>query len=237
MKTYIWSLPTRFFHWLMFIGLVSAYFLGGEDNNLNLHTAFGYMVIVLILFRIIWGFVGPKYSRFTDFPIGISKIQEFFKDMNASKKKHIGHNPAASLVMLAILAIVLCIGLTGLLTLASEGQGPLSFLNLSENEAYKELHEVFVNILIVLVILHLLGLIVDKALHGDNGTLFSMFTGRKTLEGESIKLGGGQKILSSIFIVLALAAFFWGSTMQNLKSDEGDEHKGNKELKINNDDD
>ncbi len=62
MKTYIWSWPTRIFHWLLVIGMVAAYLLAEEEELLNYHSAVGYMVGILILFRIIWGFAGPKYS-------------------------------------------------------------------------------------------------------------------------------------------------------------------------------
>ena len=58
MKTYIWSLPTRLSHWLVAIALVVAYILGGEEESINIHAAFGYLAGTLILFRIIWGILG-----------------------------------------------------------------------------------------------------------------------------------------------------------------------------------
>ena len=70
MKTYIWSLPTRFAHWLVFLALVIAYFLGGEEEYINAHTALGYLAGILILFRIAWGIVGPRYSSSAIFRLG-----------------------------------------------------------------------------------------------------------------------------------------------------------------------
>ncbi len=220
MKTYVWTLTTRLFHWLMVIALVSAFILGETEGNLNYHTAFGYLAACLIFFRIIWGFAGPKYSRFSDFPIGFGSIREFFTNMKASKQKHMGHNPAASLVMLGIIITVLLLACSGMLALAAEGAGPLAFLNLGDNETFEEMHEVFVKILVVLVILHFIGLAADKLFHGDNGTLFSMFTGYKTKSGEPANLTTAQKVFSVLFIVIPLIAFLLGAAMQNLEENE-----------------
>lgn len=69
MKTYIWSLPTRLFHWLLAIGFTVAYILGDFDNLENWHFAFGAFVGSLIFFRLFFGLVGPEYSNFKDFQI------------------------------------------------------------------------------------------------------------------------------------------------------------------------
>jgi len=53
MKTYIWSLPTRIFHWLLVIGMVAAYILSDDEALLNFHSSVGYMVGIVIIFRII----------------------------------------------------------------------------------------------------------------------------------------------------------------------------------------
>ena len=237
MKTYIWSVPTRFFHWLLFIGLVVAYILGDEETNLNLHTALGYMVATLVIFRIFWGFVGPKYSLFKDFPAGFKSLKSFLSDMKGSRDQYIGHNPAASIVMLFILLFILLVACSGMLALASKGHGPLNFLIIGKSEIYKELHEVFVNILIVLVVLHLIGMIADSIMHGNSGTLTSMFTGYKPQSGESIKLNNFQKIFPTLFVALALVTFVLGVTLQNIpKEDKEKEHNKN-EMQIKKDDD
>lgn len=237
MKTYIWSVPTRSFHWLMVIGLVGAYVLGEEESNMNIHSAFGYMVATLVLFRLLWGFVGPKYSRFKDFPVSKKSLVEFFTNMKASKDKYPGHNPAASLVMLVILVVVLVVSFTGILALAAEGNGPIRFLNIGKTDFYKELHEAFVNILIALVILHLIGILADRFLHGNSRTLFSMFTGYKALSGDGIKLNSFQKIFSTLFIFTAIGLFVIGVTMQNLPKEEKKSDYEKKEFHIEKDGD
>jgi len=218
MRTYIWSLPTRLSHWLVAIALVVAYILGGEEESINTHAAFGYLAGTLILFRIIWGIFGPRYSRFSDFPVGIGKLKEFVSNMKSTKLKYPGHNPAASLIMIAIMIAILLVVLSGLANLATEGQGLLTFLNLpKESEFFEEAHEVMVNILIALVIIHLLGIAVDTIFHGETGTLASIFTGYKKLTAENVKLNTFQKVLSIVWIVGALTFFEANITSQNLK--------------------
>ncbi len=217
MKTYIWSLPTRIFHWLLVIGMVAAYILSGEEELLNFHSSVGYMVGILIIFRIIWGFVGPKYSRFSDFPIGVNSLKKFAANMKESKSQSPGHNPAASVVMLGIIIFSLIIVVSGILLLASEGQGLFAFVQTGLSEdSLKEIHEIAVNILIGLVIAHLLGNIVDFIFNKKAGTLLSIFTGYKNIDAEGIKLNSFQKIVAATGILAALAIVPYSITTQKI---------------------
>jgi cytochrome b len=223
MRTYIWSLPTRLSHWLVVIALVVAYILGGEEEYINTHVAFGYLAGTLVLFRIIWGIFGPRYSRFSDFPVGIGKIKEFVTNMKSTKLKYPGHNPAASLIMISILIIILLVVFSGLANLASEGQGLLTFLNLpKESEFFEEAHEVMVNILIALVIIHLLGIAVDTIFNVETGTLASILTGYKKLNAERVRLNAFQKVLGIVWITGALTLFSATITSQNLKLNDSE---------------
>ena len=218
MKTYIWSLPTRIFHWLLVIGMVIAYLVAEEEELLNIHSSIGYSVGILLIFRIIWGFAGPKYSRFSDFPVGITALKSFFADMKTSKSKSPGHNPAASLVMLGIILLGLVIVVSGVLLLASKGQGFFSSVSIGvSSKTLKGIHEIAVNVVIALVIFHLLGNLVDFIFNKKVGTLQSMFTGYKNTDGESIKLSSFQKILATVGIVSALAIFPYSELNQKIE--------------------
>jgi cytochrome b len=218
--------------------MVAAYLLGEEEELLSVHSAVGYAVGILIVFRIIWGIAGPKYSRFRDFPVGISSLKSFISDMKGSKNQSPGHNPAASLIMLGIIFFTLLIVVSGTLLLASEGQGFFSSFSIGmSSDSLKEVHEIAVYIVIGLVIVHLLGNLVDFIFHKETGTLQSIFTGYKNIEGESVKLTSFQKILAAIGIILALAIIPY--TLLNQKIDpknEGTEQQG-KESESGEDDD
>ncbi|MDO9257834.1 MAG: cytochrome b/b6 domain-containing protein [Bacteroidales bacterium] len=235
MKTYIWTLPTRIFHWLLVIGMVAAYIVSEEEELLHIHSSVGYAVGILLIFRIIWGFAGPKYSRFSDFPIGFKALKSFFTDMKKSKSHSPGHNPAAALVMLGIILLGLMIVVSGSLLLASKGQGFFSSVSIGlSSGALKEIHEISVNVVIALVIFHLLGNLVDFISNRKVGTLQSMFTGYKNIEGESVQLSTFQKILAAIGIISAIAIFPYSEINQNIdvKSENNEQ-----QLKVNEDED
>lgn len=204
--------------------MVAAYILSDEEELLNYHSSVGYAVGILIIFRIIWGFTGPKYSRFSDFPFGLSDLKSFFAEMKKSKSDSPGHNPAASLVMLGIILFSLMIVVSGTLLLSSKGQGFFSSFSIGvSSDILKETHEIAVNIVIGLVILHLLGNLVDFLFNNKVGTLKSMFTGYKNIEAESIRLNSFQKILAAVGIVSALAIFPY--SLINQKIDVKSENK------------
>lgn len=230
MKAYIWSLPTRIFHWLLVIGMVAAYIVAEEEELLNLHSSIGYVVGILIIFRISWGFAGPKYSRFSDFPIGITGLKSFFANMKKSKSQSPGHNPAAALVMLGIILLGLIIVISGSLLLASKGQGLFSSVTVGlSSGTLKGIHEISVNVVIALVIFHLLGNLVDFIYNKQAGTLQSMFTGYKNIEGESIKLNTFQKILATLGIVSALAIFPYSQINQKIEVKSENKEQQSKE--------
>jgi cytochrome b len=239
MKTYIWSLPTRIFHWLLVAGLVAAYILSDEEELLNYHSSVGYMVGLLIIFRIVWGFIGPKYSRFSDFPVGVNSLKTFVTNMKQSKNQSPGHNPAASVAMLGIILFSLMIVVSGIMLLASEGQGLFAFMQTGLSEdTLKETHEILVNIVIGLVILHLLGNLVDLLFNRKTGTLQSMFTGYKNIEGESIKLSSFQKAIAAVGILAALAIVPYSVTTQKITVEsDNQEQKNQGDGEIQEDDD
>ncbi|HPG33601.1 MAG: cytochrome b/b6 domain-containing protein [Lentimicrobium sp.] len=207
-RTYVWGIPTRIFHWLLMMALVGAYI--AEEGNLTLHIALGYTAGLLVLFRIIWGLIGPRYSRFRDFPVGWKAQADFIKKFGKNSQTSAGHNPPASLVMLGILLAVLWVALSGMLTLAQEGgQGVFNTVSLPAGIEFKEFHEAGVQVLIALVVLHFLGVFTDLFLHRADSSLKSIFTGYKTgVEQENAKLTLLQKGFAAIWLLVPLVAFF-----------------------------
>lgn len=207
-RTYIWGLPTRAFHWLLVISLTGAYI--AEEANLTVHVAFGYMAGILIIFRLIWGLTGPVYARFADFPIGIKSITGYLTGIRRNGNKYAGHNPLASLVMLAIMVNVLLVIFTGMMTLGQEGgQGLFKTAATQSGIEFKEVHEFWVQVLIALVVAHLAGLIADTVLHPGTGTWLSMFSGyKKRMEARNSSMNMFQKIFSFVWIIAPLVAFF-----------------------------
>jgi len=224
MKTYIWAIPTRIFHWLLAIGFAAAFLLGDSDFR-NLHYAFGAFVGVIILFRIFDGFFGPKYSHFRDFPIGIKNQVEFVKTFFAKTKTYAGHNPAASLVMLSIFIVGLLASFSGFNIYATEA----GIFNIGLNEELmEEMHEIFANLFLLLVIFHLAGILADFIFHRKTGTYQSMFTGYKNIEAENVKLSTFHKIFSVIWFIVPFIFFVLANSLQTNNQENNESNKTEK---------
>jgi len=105
----VWDLPTRLFHWLLFacvVGLVITGNVGG--GAMGWHFRFGYAVLALLLFRIAWGLVGGRWSRFASFVRGPSAMLRYLRGQTrADEFADVGHNPLGALSVLAMLGVLL----------------------------------------------------------------------------------------------------------------------------------
>ncbi len=160
-KVRVWDLPTRLFHWglaLCFVGLIISGEIG--DGAFVWHFRLGYTVLSLLLFRLVWGFIGGYWSRFASFIVGPRAVWRYLQ-RHGNNGQSVGHNPLGSLSVLAMLGFTLLQAATGLCSddeIASSG--PL----------VKWLSEVWVHrasfyhsqigkvVLIALVVLHLAAL-------------------------------------------------------------------------------
>jgi cytochrome b len=123
----IWDLPTRLFHWALFacvVGLLITGNVGGE--LMRWHFRFGYCVMTLLLFRIIWGLIGGKWSRFTSFMYSPWVLFEYLRG-NGKPEHSAGHNPLGAGSVFALLAFLMLQVATGLISDDEiTNQGPLA---------------------------------------------------------------------------------------------------------------
>jgi cytochrome b len=111
----LWDIVVRVFHWSLVI-MVFIAFLSSEENE-SIHIKVGYVILGLVILRIIWGFVGTKHARFTDFVKGPKKVLAYLKGLfTGNPPYYIGHNPAGGLMIVAILVTLLCVAFTGIKT-------------------------------------------------------------------------------------------------------------------------
>ena len=111
----VWDLPTRLFHWLLalaVVALVVSAKIGG--NAMNLHLRLGYGVFALLLFRLAWGVVGGRWSRFASFVPTPARLRAYLKG-HTPIDAQVGHNPLGALSVLAMLAVLSMQVGTGLL--------------------------------------------------------------------------------------------------------------------------
>jgi len=121
----VWDIALRVFHWALVVCFAIA-FISSEESR-KLHVIFGYSVLFLVLFRILYGFVGTKYARFSDFLYHPAQIGDYLKGLLIGTPKHyIGHNPAGGFMIFIMLLSLLFLTLTGLKAYGVKGHGPLA---------------------------------------------------------------------------------------------------------------
>ena len=177
----VWDLPVRLFHWL----LVTAFFLAWftEDDLMTIHVWAGYTVVGLVLFRIVWGFAGTRYARFSSFLCSPSTAFAYLKDLFLLRaKRYLGHNPAGTMMIVLLLVGVLVTAATGIIAYAAdEGAGPLAGIITRNGELWEEVHELAADFTLFLVFLHVAGVIAESLLHREN-LIQSMIDGNKRTE-------------------------------------------------------
>ena len=111
MKIRIWDLPLRLFHWLLLVAVIGSFVsvkLGG--NAMMWHGRFGYIVLTLIFFRLIWGFVGTHHARFAQFIKSPQAIFAYLKNPTETP----GHSPLGAISVIVLLGLFLSQALAGL---------------------------------------------------------------------------------------------------------------------------
>ncbi len=122
----VWDPLVRIFHWSLVLAFAVAYFSGDEESDIHIYS--GYIILGLLVFRLLWGFVGTRFSRFSDFIYSPQAIIKYSKDLFSGKAKHyLGHNPAGGAMIIALLLSLIVVTYSGLKVYAiEEGAGPLA---------------------------------------------------------------------------------------------------------------
>ena len=121
----VWDPFVRIFHWAL-VGLFTLAYLTGESEG-AVHNWAGYGIILLIGARIIWGFVGGRHARFSDFVRSPAAVLRYLKGvLSGNAPRTLGHNPAGGWMVLLLLTSILATGGSGLIVLGLEGEGLLA---------------------------------------------------------------------------------------------------------------
>lgn len=146
----VWDPFVRIFHWSLVSCVLLNFFILEEGEAP--HEWVGYTATALVVARIIWGFIGSRYARFSDFFPTPRRLTRHVKGMRSGAAEHQwGHNPLGALMMLLLMGLVLSLGVTGYM------QGTDTFFG---EEWLQELHEFLANTLIASAGLHALAAIV-----------------------------------------------------------------------------
>ncbi|MEX0921202.1 MAG: cytochrome b/b6 domain-containing protein [Rhodovibrionaceae bacterium] len=213
-KLLVWDLPTRLFHWAL-VGLIAFSYATAELDvgSMELHTYSGFAILALIIFRIAWGFLGPRNARFFAFLRPLSETLAYARDLaRGREKQYPGHNPLGALSVIALLTAIGLQVLTGLF--ADDDiltQGPLSVLiSPGLRDEFTDLHENIFNVVVALIALHLLAVAFHSFVKREP-LIRAMITGRKpagsqTQDGPAAKAGPGIVVTLWGLVLLAAAA-------------------------------
>jgi cytochrome b len=164
----VWDPIVRLFHWTIVLGYGINMWVT-EDGS-DAHEVIGYVVLAAIAIRLVWGFIGSRHARFADFIPGPSRLAGYLRQWAKRREpRYIGHNPLGAIMMLALIALMLSVGVTGWMMTLDAYWG---------EEWLEELHETLANAIWPLAGLHVLGAVIESFRHREN-LIASMITGRK----------------------------------------------------------
>jgi cytochrome b len=163
------------------------------------HVVFGYTMLGLVAFRLLWGVIGTRYSRFGSFAFGPRSVLAYLKSLfTRSPQHHLGHNPAGSWAIYALLALIVLAGVTGYATYNDIGGGWM-----------EEAHEAAANALMGVVIVHVSGVLVSSIIHRENlaRAMVSGFKSGNPIDGIRYR----HRIVAAT-LLLAVAGFWVSGT-------------------------
>lgn len=209
-RTLVWDWPIRLFHWALLISVVVSWVAVDLLDDTELHMQSGQVVLALLAFRLVWGFVGPRSARFAQFIRGPRTVLQYLQGKPVS---YLGHNPLGALSVLALLVSLLVQVLTGL---ASDDEifssGPLAkYLPTEWVEYAHSIHHLNWNVLTILILLHVAA-ILYYAIRGNN-LVRPMITGYGTGHGDDSGIRNRPFWLPVLIAVLAGVLAWWVFTL------------------------
>lgn len=195
-KALVWDAPVRLFHWLMVLCFVGAYVTAESERWRLLHVTLGYTLGGLVAFRLVWGFVGSRYARFSEFVRGPRAVAKYVSSLMRGQPQHyVGHNPAGAIAIVLLLALSILITLSG-----------WALYNDLSGEWLEEVHETISNLMLAVVAIHILGVVSSSWLHREN-LIASMISGLKAV-GPSDAIRSAWRSIAIVMLV-AVLTFWW----------------------------
>jgi cytochrome b len=201
----IWDLPIRLVHWTLAC-LIALSWWSAEYHHDDLHIWSGMAVLTLLIFRLLWGFVGSSTARFANFVRGPQAVFNYLR----GGWRGLGHNPLGALSVVTLLGLVsLQVGL-GLIAIDEDGlmEGPLAALvSIDTSDFARDLHEALFNVLLAFIALHVAAIIFYKT--RGKGLLRPMITGKGETEPGVAPMRPGKGWVAIICLIAAIAVTRW----------------------------
>ena len=192
----VWDAPVRVFHWLLALCFAGAWLTSEGDALRPVHIVLGYTTGGLVAFRLVWGLLGSRHSRFGDFVRGPGAVARYLRSLVSGKPEHyVGHNPAGALAIVALLGLAAVLVATGWATNAGVA-----------GKAMEEVHEAIATAMLVLVGVHVAAVAASSWLHRENlvGAMLHGYKRGAPREGIARPWRGVAALL-----LAAVLAFWW----------------------------
>lgn len=220
----IWDLPTRAFHWILVASVLGLVVSGNVGESWMVwHARLGYLVISLLVFRLIWGFAGGHWSRFAQFPLGLSQLWGYLRG-KPLQPHYLGHPPTGAWSVVGILLLLTLQSVSGLFSTDDIFfQGPLSgWVSSDLVEALSRFHRGPGKLLILAwVLLHVLAIVWYARFKGER-LLPAMLHGNKTAQAPNEPISADsswRRVAALLLWLVILGLVFWGlSSLEAMKS-------------------
>lgn len=165
---HVWDPMVRIFHWAVVLGCVLDLFVLEEGHTA--HNVVGYVVAGALSIRLVWGFVGSKHARFSDFVPSPGRLAQYVRALAAGREeRYVGHNPAGATMILILMALLAAVSVTGWMLTLDAFWG---------NEALEEIHGAISNAILGCALIHAAAVLYESHRQGEN-LVMAMITGYK----------------------------------------------------------
>jgi cytochrome b len=197
----VWDAPVRVFHWLMVLSFAGAWLTAESERWRLLHVTLGYTMAGLVVFRIVWGLIGTRHARFSDFVRGPRAVwHDLSALLHGRPQHHLGHTPAGAVAILTLLGLTLVVTALGWATYNGLG-----------GHALEEAHEAAATLMLGVVAVHVIAVVVTSLLRGEN-LVRAMVTGRKPGDPQH---GIRRAWVSLAVVMLAAVLGYWSLQWQS----------------------
>ncbi len=207
----VWDRPLRLFHGLFAGSFAGAWLTAESDEWLSLHTFLGYLMLGLIGFRVVWGFIGSRHARFSDFFYGPRAGLDYLRLVVLNRApRHLGHNPAGSQAIFLLLGLGLLASLSGIFVQGGEEQhgAAAGWLGYALGKAIKEGHELLASLMLLVVFAHLAGVALESWRHREN-LARAMVDGRKLAEADTPEARPHTLVAALLLLAVAGYSAWW----------------------------
>jgi len=206
----VWDLPLRLFHWLFAVSILASWATGKAGFEWTpWHMRLGYWMIGLLIFRVIWGFIGPRHARFSSFLASPRKTWSHLRGLfGAGTLLHsVGHNPLGGLMVIVMLALVAFQATTGLFSTDDiVWTGPYNpSVSSATAQFLTKLHHANFNLILAAVALHV-SAILFYAFAKKQNLVGAMLTGWKPAEAVPAEEAITSSELLKALIVIACSS-------------------------------